>query len=45
MRKATELLADVTRLVSLGRASAEDLRIASTVLDSVRDQLRHILRG
>lgn len=45
MRKAAELLADVTRLVGLGRASAEDLRVASTVLDSVRDQLRHILRG
>ena len=45
LRKAADLLADVTRLVGLGRASAEDLRVASTVLDSVRDQLRHILRG
>jgi DNA-binding PadR family transcriptional regulator len=44
-RKAGELAADVGRLVGLGRASAEDLRVASTVLDSVRDQLRHILRG
>ena len=45
VRKAAELAADVTRLVGLGRASTEDLRVASTVLDSVRDQLRHILRG
>lgn len=44
-RKAGELAEHVTRLVGLGRASAEDLRVASTVLDSVRDQLRHILRG
>jgi DNA-binding PadR family transcriptional regulator len=45
VRKAAELAADVRRLVGLGRASTEDLRVASTVLDSVRDQLRHILRG
>jgi DNA-binding PadR family transcriptional regulator len=44
-RKAGDLAAEVGRLVGLGRASAEDLRVASTVLDSVRDQLRHILRG
>ena len=43
--KAEELASEVTRLVGLGRASTEDLRVASTVLDSVRDQLRHILRG
>jgi DNA-binding PadR family transcriptional regulator len=43
--KASDLLAEVSRLVGLGRASPEDLRVASTVLDSVRDQLRHILRG
>ena len=45
VRKAAELAADVSRLVGLGRATVEDLRVASTVLDSVRDQLRHILRG
>ena len=44
-RKAGDLASEVTRLVGLGRASTEDLRVASTVLDSVRDQLRHILRG
>jgi DNA-binding PadR family transcriptional regulator len=44
-RKATDLAAEVRHLVGLGRASAEDLRVAGTVLDSVRDQLRHILRG
>ena len=44
-RKAGDLAEEVQRLVRLGRASAEDLRVASTVLDSVRDQLRHILRG
>jgi DNA-binding PadR family transcriptional regulator len=43
--KATDLAAEVHRLVGLGRASQEDLRVASTVLDSVREQLRHILRG
>jgi DNA-binding PadR family transcriptional regulator len=43
--KAAGLAAEVQRLVGLGRASAEDLRVASTVLDSVREQLRHILRG
>src|SRR5690606_15930960 len=36
VRKAAELAADVHRLVGLGRASTEDLRVASTVLDSVR---------
>ena len=44
-RKVDELAAEVRRLVALGRASLEDLRVAGTVLDSVRDQLRHILRG
>jgi len=44
-RKAAGLAAEVQRLVGLGRATAEDLRVASTVLDSVREQLRHILRG
>ena len=44
-RKAADLSSEVSRLVGLGRASNEDLRVASTVLDSVRDQLRHILRG
>ena len=44
-RKAGDLSSEVSRLVGLGRASTEDLRVASTVLDSVRDQLRHILRG
>jgi DNA-binding PadR family transcriptional regulator len=45
VRKASDLAGEVRRLVSLGRATAEDVRVASTVLDSVRDQLRHILRG
>lgn len=44
-RKAAELAVEVRRLVALGRATPEDVRVASTVLDSVRDQLRHILRG
>jgi DNA-binding PadR family transcriptional regulator len=44
-RKADDLAAEVRRLVRLGRAGPEELRVASTVLDSVRDQLRHILRG
>src|SRR6185369_920951 len=44
-RKVTDLAAEVRRLLGLGRATPEDLRVASTVLDSVRDQLRHILRG
>ena len=44
-RKAVELAQEVQRLVRLGRAGPDDLRIASTVLDSVRDQLRHILRN
>lgn len=44
-RKAIDLVDEVGRLIALGRASAEDLRVAGTVLDSVRDQLRHILRG
>jgi hypothetical protein len=35
----------VRRLLGLGRASAEDLRVAATVLDSVRDQIRHLLRA
>ena len=45
VRKADDLASEVTRLVGLGRASTEDLRVVSTVLDSVRDQIRHILRG
>ncbi|MBX6751129.1 MAG: helix-turn-helix transcriptional regulator [Micromonosporaceae bacterium] len=45
VRKAAELAAEVARLVSLGRASTEDIRVASTVIDSVRAQLQHILRG
>jgi DNA-binding PadR family transcriptional regulator len=44
-RKAADLAAEVRRLVALGRAGPEELRVAATVLDSVRDQLRHILRG
>jgi DNA-binding PadR family transcriptional regulator len=44
-RKASDLAAEIRRLVGLGRATTEDLRVAATVLDSVRDQLRHILRG
>ena len=44
-RKADDLAAEVRRLVRLGRAGPEELRVASTVLDSVRDQLRHILRA
>jgi DNA-binding PadR family transcriptional regulator len=44
-RRADDLASEVTRLVGLGRASTEDLRVAATVLDSVRDQIRHILRG
>jgi DNA-binding PadR family transcriptional regulator len=42
-RKAGELLAEVRRLVRAGRASAENLRVAGTVLDSVREQLRRLL--
>lgn len=42
-RKAADLLAEIRRLVRAGRASAEDLRVAGTVLDSVRDQLRRLL--
>jgi DNA-binding PadR family transcriptional regulator len=42
-RKAANLADEVRRLVASGRASADDLRVAGTVLDSVRDQLRHIL--
>lgn len=45
VRKAAELAAEVARLVSLGRASTEDIRVATTVIDSVRAQLQHILRG
>jgi DNA-binding PadR family transcriptional regulator len=44
-RKAAVLASEVQRLIRLGRASAEDLRVAAAVLDSVRDQLRHILHG
>jgi DNA-binding PadR family transcriptional regulator len=45
VRRANDLAAEIARLVGLGRASAEDLRTAATVLDSVRAQLRHILGG
>jgi DNA-binding PadR family transcriptional regulator len=44
-RKVAELLADVRRWVQAGRATADDLRVAATVVDSVRDQLRRLLRG
>lgn len=44
-RKAVDLAAEIRRLVGLGLANPEDLRVAATVLDSVRDQLRHILKG
>jgi DNA-binding PadR family transcriptional regulator len=44
-RKAAELAQEVGRLVALGRASDSDLRVAGTVLDSIRRKLRHILRG
>jgi DNA-binding PadR family transcriptional regulator len=44
-RKAAELALEVSRLVALGRASDSDLRVAGTVLDSIRRKLRHILRG
>jgi DNA-binding PadR family transcriptional regulator len=44
-RKAADLLADVRRWVRAGRASADDLRVAVTVVDSVRDQLRRLLHG
>ena len=40
-RRALEVAPTATVL----RATAEDLRVAGTVIDSVRDQLRHILRG
>jgi DNA-binding PadR family transcriptional regulator len=43
--KADDLAAEVRRLVATGRATPEDMRVAATVLDSVRDQLRHILRS
>ncbi len=44
-RKVADLAEEIHRLCVLGRATPEDLRVASTVLDSVREQLRHILRG
>jgi hypothetical protein len=44
-RKAAELAQEVARLVALGRASDSDLRVAGTVLDSIRRKLRHVLRG
>jgi DNA-binding PadR family transcriptional regulator len=43
--KANDLAGEVRRLVGLGRVGQEQLRVAATVLDSVREQLRHILRG
>jgi DNA-binding PadR family transcriptional regulator len=45
VRKAADLAADVGRLVGLRRASPDALNVAATMLDSVRDQLRHILHG
>jgi DNA-binding PadR family transcriptional regulator len=44
-RKAMDLVADIRQLVRAGQATPDDLRAAGTVLDSVRDQIRHILRG
>src|SRR5262245_37600377 len=44
-RKVGSLHADVRRWVRAGRATADDLRAAATVVDSVRDQLRRLLRG
>jgi DNA-binding PadR family transcriptional regulator len=44
-RKAADLASEVGRLVARGKATEEDLRVAGTLLDSVRDQLRHILRA
>jgi DNA-binding PadR family transcriptional regulator len=44
-RRTADLLADVRRWVRAGRATADDLRVAVTVVDSVRDQLRRLLRG
>jgi DNA-binding PadR family transcriptional regulator len=43
--KANDLAVEVRRLVGRGRVGQEQLRVAATVLDSVREQLRHILRG
>jgi DNA-binding PadR family transcriptional regulator len=45
VRRANDLATEIARLVALGRASTEDLHTAATVLESVRGQLRHILRG
>ena len=45
VNKANDLASEVRRLVGLGRVGQEQLRVAATVLDSVREQLRHILRG
>jgi DNA-binding PadR family transcriptional regulator len=45
VRRAGDLAAEVARLVGLGRASADDLRMAATMLESVRDQVRRILHG
>jgi DNA-binding PadR family transcriptional regulator len=44
-RKAADLALEVARLIALGRASHSDLRVAGTVIDSIRRKLRHILRG
>lgn len=44
-RKAVDLAQEVARLIALGRASHSDLRVAGTVIDSIRRKLRHILRG
>jgi DNA-binding PadR family transcriptional regulator len=44
-RKAVDLASEVRRLVRAGRATEEDLRVAGSLLDSVRDQIRRLLRG
>jgi DNA-binding PadR family transcriptional regulator len=41
--RAADLLAEVRRLVRSGRVSPERQRVAVTVLESVRDQLRRLL--
>jgi DNA-binding PadR family transcriptional regulator len=43
VRKVEELSDEVIRLIRQGRATAESVRVASTVLDSVRAQLRDLL--
>jgi DNA-binding PadR family transcriptional regulator len=41
--RAAELLAEVRRLVRGGKVTKEQQRVAATVLESVRDQLRRLL--